>query len=69
MTNWLTGKACRAQDIEDAIYDLKAVNPNKEAEEDTRTPADLLDIIDQEARDVAEALATLRSRCRGYSCR
>ena len=34
MTNWLTGKACRAQDIEDAIYDLKAVNPNKQAEEE-----------------------------------
>jgi hypothetical protein len=29
-------------------------------EEDTPTPAELLDIIDQKGRDVAEALATLR---------
>ncbi len=53
--------AGRAQDIENAVYDLKAVNPNKQAEEDTRTPVELLDIIEQKGRDVAEALATLRS--------
>ena len=48
-------------DIEDAVYDLKAVNPNKQAEEDIRTPAGLLDIIEAKGREVAEALATLRS--------
>ena len=53
--------AARAQDIEDAVYDLKAVNPNKQAEEDTRTPAELLDTIEAKGRDVAEALAVLRS--------
>jgi type I restriction enzyme M protein len=53
--------AIRAQDIKDAIYDLKAVNLNKQGEEETRTPAELLDIIEQRGREVAEALATLRS--------
>ena len=49
------------QDIEDAVYDLKAVNPNKQAEEDKRTPAELLDIIEAKGRDVVEALPQLRS--------
>ena len=53
--------AARAQDIEDAVYDLKAVNPNKQADEDTRTPAELLDIIEQKGREVAEAVAALRA--------
>ena len=52
--------ADRAQNIEDAVYDLKAVNPNKQSNEDTRTPAELLDIIEQKGREVADALATLR---------
>ncbi|NUQ60907.1 MAG: N-6 DNA methylase [Pirellulales bacterium] len=53
--------AGRAQDIEDAVYDVKAVNPNKQAEEDTRTPAELLDTIEAKGREVVEALAVLRS--------
>ena len=52
--------ARRAQDIENAVYDLKAVNPNKQIEEDTRTPAELLDIVEKKGRDAAEALTTLR---------
>ena len=55
------GRAGAAQDIEDAVYDLKAVNPNKQADEDTRTPAELLDIIEQKGREVAEAVAALRA--------
>ena len=51
----------RAEDIEDAVYDLKAVNPNTQADEDTRTPAELLDIIEQQGREVAEAVAALRA--------
>ena len=50
----------RAQAIDDAVYDLKAVNPNSIVEEDTRTPEDLLNIIEQKGREVAEALSTLR---------
>ena len=38
-----------------------AVNPNKQADEDTRTPAELLDIIEQKGREVAEAVAALRA--------
>ena len=53
--------AAKAQAIEDAVYDLKAVNPNKKADIDTRTPAELLDLIELKGRDVAEALASLRA--------
>jgi len=53
--------AARAQDIEDAVYDLKAVNPNRQTEKDKRTPGELLDIIEAKGREVAEALAVLRS--------
>jgi type I restriction enzyme M protein len=51
----------RAQSIEDAVYDLKAVNPNLKTEEDARTPAELLDLIEQKGREVAAALTILRS--------
>jgi type I restriction enzyme M protein len=52
--------ASKAQAIEDAVYDLKAVNPNKKAEVDARTPAELLDLVELKGREVAEALAELR---------
>jgi hypothetical protein len=42
-------------------HDLKAVNPNNQADEDTRTPAELLDIIEQKGREVAAAVAVLRA--------
>ncbi|MCI0396315.1 MAG: N-6 DNA methylase [Chloroflexi bacterium] len=50
----------KAQAIEDAVYDLKAVNPNAVVDEDTRTPQELLDIIEAKGREVAAALALLR---------
>jgi len=53
--------ANKAQSIEDAVYDLKAVNPNKKAESDTSTPAELLDLIEIKGREVTEALAALRA--------
>jgi len=46
--------------VRDAVYDLKAVNPNAKSNEDTRTPAELLDFIEAKGREVAEALARLR---------
>jgi type I restriction enzyme M protein len=52
--------AAKAKEIEDAVYDLKAVNPNKKADTDDRTPEDLLDIIETKGREIAEALAILR---------
>ena len=46
--------------IEDAVYDLKAVNPHKKPIVDTRTPEELMEIIETKGQEVAEALAVLR---------
>jgi type I restriction enzyme M protein len=51
----------KAKAIEDAVYDLKAVNPTSQATEDTRTPAELIKIIEDKGKEVAEALALLKS--------
>ncbi|MDX2197836.1 MAG: N-6 DNA methylase [Phycisphaerae bacterium] len=51
----------KAEAIENAVYDLKAVNPNRKANVDTRTPRQLLDLIDLKGKEVAEALSTLRA--------
>jgi len=51
----------KAQEIEDTIYDLKAVNPNRKSTQDTRTPAELLDFIDQKGKEADAALARLRA--------
>ncbi len=50
----------QAEDIASAVYDLKAVNPNAKSEEDTRTPEELLDLIEAKGREIAEALGVLR---------
>jgi len=47
-------------EIEARGFDLKAVNPHAKSDEDTRTPAELLDVIEARGREVAEALAELR---------
>ncbi len=52
--------AAKAKEIEDAVYDLKAVNPNRKPDVDDRTPEELLDIIEAKGQEVAEALALLR---------
>ena len=52
--------AGRAKDIEDAVYDLKAVNPNKKPLVDTRTPEELMGLIEQQGSEIAAALAVLR---------
>ncbi len=52
--------ANKAQAIEDAVYDLKAVNPNRKAEVDMRSPAELLDLIEAKGLEVQDALAALR---------
>jgi type I restriction enzyme M protein len=48
-------------EIEARGYDLKAVNPNAKSDEDTRTPEELLAIIEEKGREVEEAVAKLRS--------
>jgi len=50
------------QEIEAKTYDLKAVNPNAKNDEDTRTPEELLELIEVKGREVAEAIAALRSK-------
>ncbi len=54
--------AAKAKEIEDAVYDLKAVNPHKKPVVDTRTPEQLMDIIETKGQEVAEALAALREK-------
>jgi len=40
-------------------YDLKAVNPNRKAQVDTRTPAQLLKIIESKGTEITTALKPL----------
>ncbi|HNQ80452.1 MAG TPA: N-6 DNA methylase [Candidatus Aminicenantes bacterium] len=53
--------ASKAKEIEDAVYDLKAVNPHRIPVVDTRTPEELLDIIEAKGREINEALSVLRN--------
>jgi type I restriction enzyme M protein len=53
--------ASRAQSIEDAAYDLKAVNPNAKSTQDNRTPAELIAFLDGKTLEVQEALTRLKS--------
>jgi type I restriction enzyme M protein len=47
--------------IEAKNYDLKAVNPNRKVEVDSRTPAEILTAIEQRHQEVSDALKTLRA--------
>jgi type I restriction enzyme M protein len=51
----------RASAMEEAVYDLQAVNPHARGDEDTRTPEELLDLIEAKGREVAEAVAALQA--------
>ncbi len=53
--------AAKAKEIEDAVYDLKAVNPNKKPEIDRRTPEELMTIIEAKGQEIVAALAALRA--------
>jgi type I restriction enzyme M protein len=50
----------KAEDLENAAYDLKAVNPNRTSDEDKRTPAQLLDFIATKGQEADTALERLR---------
>jgi len=50
------------QEIEARNYDIKAVNPHRKDNADTRTPEELLDIIEAKGREIAGAVAALRKR-------
>ena len=47
-------------EIEAEKYDLKAVNPNAKSNEDTRTPEELLAVIEDKGKEVNQALIALR---------
>jgi type I restriction enzyme M protein len=49
----------RASDIDAAVFDLKAVNPNVVAKMDVRTPQEIIGSIEQQGRIVSEALSRL----------
>lgn len=49
----------KARDIEWAVYDLKAVNPNRKREEDTRSAKELVEAITTRNREVEDALKEL----------
>ena len=51
----------QAQEIEDAVYDLKAVNPHVKTDQDARTPAEWLDLIEAKGQEISAALTRLRS--------
>ena len=53
--------AAKTKEIEDSVYDLKAVNPHKITVVDDRTPEQLMDIIEAKGREISEALASLRA--------
>jgi type I restriction enzyme M protein len=50
----------KAESIENAVYDLKAVNPNRKVQVDTRTPKELLGVIEAKGVEVAQAITELR---------
>jgi type I restriction enzyme M protein len=49
----------RAADIDAAVFDLKAVNPNTVAKVDTRTPQQIIGNIEKQGRVVSESLGRL----------
>lgn len=51
----------QADAIDAAVYDLKAVNPNAVAVVDTRTPAQIIQSIQDQGRIVSDALARLNA--------
>ena len=51
----------KAEAIENAVYDLKAVNPNAKDLSDKRTPTELLAFINEKSLEVQSALAELET--------
>jgi type I restriction enzyme M protein len=50
----------KAEAIKNAVYDLKAVNPHAKNDADTRTPEELIAIIEAKGHEVIEALKALQ---------
>jgi type I restriction enzyme M protein len=52
----------KRDEIEKNNFDIKAVNPNAKSTEDTRTPEELLAVIEQKGREVVEILNILKAK-------
>lgn len=50
------------EEIEARNYDIKAVNPNRKSVEDTRTPEELIAIIEEQQAEIARAIAKLKEK-------
>jgi type I restriction enzyme M protein len=50
----------KADNIDAAVYDLKAVNPNDNSKADTRTTAEIIESIEEHGKTVSIALARLK---------
>ena len=50
------------KEIKEKNFDIKAVNPNRKEEVDTRTPEELLAIIESENEEIEKAISALRSK-------
>lgn len=50
----------RAAEIENGVYDLKAVNPNRKPDIDGRTPEELMRVIEEKGGEIARALKELK---------
>jgi len=46
----------QAKIILNAVYNIKAVNPNRKVEQDTRTPAELIALIEEKQTEIMSAL-------------
>ena len=51
----------KAAEIDAAVFDLKAVNPNVVAKVDTRTPQQIIESIEVQGKIVANALSNLKT--------
>jgi type I restriction enzyme M protein len=59
----------KAESIENAVFDLKAVNPNRTNNEDTRTPEELVAIIKEKGREADAAFRAIAKSDRRASGR
>jgi type I restriction enzyme M protein len=51
----------KAATIENAVYDLKAVNPHRVVEEDRRTPLEIIQVIEENGKQATAALSRLQT--------
>lgn len=50
------------EEIQEKNYDIKAVNLNRKNKEDTRTPEELIALIESQSLEITKALSNLRNK-------